>query len=85
MITVGFDHFFLIITSVFMVVLMSLWGRHLWKTNMRQWNISEDSLCRCADCGYIFVAKRVETVTRCPACNELTRIRSKKVHKKMTY
>ncbi len=85
MIEVGYDMFIVAYLSIAMLVLGACWGRHLWKSAARQWNVSEDNLCRCTACGLIFVAKRVESVTRCPACNELTRIRNKKAHKKMTY
>jgi len=85
MIDVSIDHFFMVLICLVMVVVAIAWGRMLWVNNFRQWNISEDGLCRCSTCGLIFVVKRVEAVTRCPSCQELTRIRSKKAHNKMTY
>ena len=85
LITLGIDHFLLVIISIMLIVLIAVWGREMYKSTARQWNLSEESLCRCSGCGLIFVAKRIESVTRCPACQNLTRIRTKKAHKKMTY
>jgi len=85
MIALGIDHFFLVLICGMMGVLLLAWGWLVWREYFHQWNISEDGLCRCPSCGLIFVVKRVESSTRCPSCQELTRIRSKKVHNKITY
>jgi hypothetical protein len=85
MIALGIDDFLLVLVGGMMALVMLAWGWQLWRDYFHQWNVSEDSLCRCPGCGLIFVVKRVESVTRCPSCEALTRIRTKKVHNKMTY
>jgi len=85
MISISFDHFLTLYICVLAVVLGVAWGRDLWRNSAQAWNVSEEALCRCRACGYIFVSKRIENLTRCPTCNELTRFRPKKSAKKLTY
>ena len=42
-------------------------------------------LCRCRECRLIFIGKRIESMTRCPSCQSLIRIRDKKSSKRMRY
>jgi acetyl-CoA carboxylase beta subunit len=85
MIAIGFDGFFTLCIVLSFVALAAVWLQHRWRTSAYNWNLSHDQLCRCRGCGQVFVAKRIESVARCPACNEMTRIRGSKRAKRMKY
>lgn len=73
MISIGIDSFFLIFIALAIVVLSLLWAGQLWLTTAKGWSLSDDQLCRCRHCGFVHVAKRIETMPRCPSCDELNR------------
>lgn len=39
--------------------------------SLRNWEISEDRLCRCPECHLSFVVSRRETTARCPRCEKI--------------
>ena len=50
----------------------------LLRSRRQSWNLSEDQLCRCADCSFTFVVRRKETVARCPRCGVLCSVRARR-------
>jgi len=85
MIAIGTDHFFTFLTVLIMLVAGIACIRQWWQDNTHGWNISEELLCRCQECRLIFIGKRIESMTRCPSCQSLIRIRDKKSSKRMRY
>ena len=86
MISLGIDDFFALCATVLCLTLGVLWGRQRWLARNHAWELSTELLCRCRKCSYTFMVQRNETVTRCPACEELNRPRlRRKKSKRIRY
>jgi hypothetical protein len=48
-----------------------------WRTQIHQWAVSEEKLCRCDDCHCTFVVTRNSTTARCPRCRRLCPVRDR--------
>jgi uncharacterized paraquat-inducible protein A len=85
MISIGTDHLYYLCISLLVVAAAIGSVRFWWRENTHGWNISEELLCRCRECRLIFLVKRVESMTRCPNCESLIRVRNKKSSKRLRY
>ena len=85
MISIGLDDFFVVYIMLALLALGVAWGRMLYSDSARGWNLSQENLCQCRKCGTVFLVKRIESVARCPSCEELARVRGKKSAKRMRY
>ena len=85
MIGIGFDHFFLIYISLFVCLLVVFWTRQIFREKVYEWNISQEFLWRCNKCNITFLAHRNESVTRCPGCSEMIKIKPKRSSKRIRY
>ncbi len=66
---------FTVYLFAWMIFLVALWLRELWRSNVYDWALSEGNLCICGKCHFAFLAKPGEKITRCPKCNEVSRVR----------
>lgn len=52
---------------------------HHWFAEWRHpWRLSEESLLQCPECHYAFIVRRRSQTGRCPRCNRLCQVRTKK-------
>ena len=70
MIGIGIDQFFILFNILMMSILAGFWLRQLLRENVYDWNISQELLCWCKNCNLTFVVKRIESVARCPKCDD---------------
>lgn len=42
-----------------------------WRARMHAWNVSEEQLGECAECGLTFLVRRNDMIVRCPRCQRL--------------
>jgi hypothetical protein len=85
MIPVSFTVFFSVIIVASLLILLVLWGRMVYRDRAYGWNLSEEELCRCRNCGLIFVGARIEQSVECPLCNSSNRLRGAKKKRRMRY
>ncbi len=85
MFRIGFEQFFIIFNLTLLILLLLFWGRKSWREVNREWNLSQESLCRCSKCHLIFLAHRGVSAASCPSCHEMIKIRLKKAAKRFRY
>ena len=85
MIAIGFDRLLTLFALGGAVALALSWARERWRAASVEWNLSQQQLCRCRECGYIFLSGRIESMSRCPHCQNLTRVRKRKSAKRIKY
>ena len=85
MIGIGFDHFFILYITLGIFILTIFWTRQIFREKVYEWNISQEFLGRCNNCNVTFLAHRNESIARCPACNEMMKIRLKRSSKRIRY
>ena len=89
MISIGVEHFLLLYAGLHLLVLAIFWGRAMWRDATRNWNTSQDALCRCSECGFIFLVDRIVNFhtrsANCPECGKTVRVRQRKAANRMTY
>jgi len=78
MIPATYEYGFFVYLTVWLVLLIVLWSRELWRSRINAWSLSEGRLCVCDDCHFAFLVKPRETVARCPRCNQMSYVRRKK-------
>ena len=69
---------FEICIGLMVVAFMAIALYDAWRGRVREWDVSEEQLCRCTDCSYTFVVRRKETVARCPRCSTLCSVRKRR-------
>lgn len=55
-----------------------LWAREVWRSRSRYWALSGGRTCFCDNCNMTFLMPPHENITRCPRCNEICLVSSKK-------
>ena len=78
MFEINVPNLFFLYLMTWMLFLVVLWARELWRLKAYSWALSEGSLCICEKCHYAFMVKPGENVARCGRCNEICVIRKKK-------
>ena len=53
-------------------MLYDLYGRE----RRQQWNLSDDRLGRCPECGHTFITARNHTAVLCPRCGKACHVRN---------
>ena len=74
MITITVQSAFVLYLAIMLVLLVVLAIHEWWYNRANAWHISEESLCRCADCHFTFVVRRRIRNARCPRCDKLCSI-----------
>ena len=85
MIGIGFDHFFIINISLMMIVLVMFWTRQIFREKVYEWNISQEFLTLCHNCSITFLTHRNESIARCPGCNEMIKLKTKRTSRRIRY
>lgn len=75
---VSFATGFFVYLFIWIIYLTILWIRETWRTDIREWSLSQGKLCICDDCKYAFLVKPRETTAICPKCGQLTIVKKSK-------
>lgn len=75
---VSFATAFFIYLLIWIIYLTILWARETWRTDIRDWSLSQGKLCICDECRYAFLVKPRETTAICQRCGQLTIIKKNK-------
>lgn len=77
MIPMEFQYGFYLYIAIWLLTIIILWAREMWREKAYDWELSQDRLCVCDGCHYAFLIKHNENITRCPRCNEMCILRKR--------
>lgn len=80
-----YDHFFLLLAGLSTLALVVAWLYHEWQTRAHTWSLSQQHLCRCHACGFIFLSRRTEKKTQCPSCQQAIWVQTSRSTKQLKY
>ena len=63
---------------IWLITLTILWAREIWRNQKHDWSLVEDKLCVCDSCHLAFLVKPNINISRCPRCNEMCIIRTRR-------
>jgi uncharacterized paraquat-inducible protein A len=83
--SLSYNHFFLLLAGLGSLALLGLWLYHEWHSRTQAWSLSQQHLCRCHACGYIFLSQRTEKKTHCPTCQQVIWVQTSRSTKQLKY
>jgi len=78
MISLDFSAGLFIYLMLWLLTIVILWARELWRLRHNDWRVSNSRLFSCDHCHYAFVTKEDTNITRCPRCNSMCILRKRR-------
>lgn len=71
MISFDFANGLFVYLLVWVLTIVILWSRELWRNRAYRWDSRLPRLMTCLNCHYSFLSKENANVERCPRCNTM--------------